>query len=345
MAALTRSPDVRVRAPLPGEGSAVAALWRELWDAHEQWGGYPGSRNPSVYSDLAARLDDDAYVPAGNPTLGRHIHLVAEVGGAPGGQVEGWVERYGFQPSTASTCEVRSLFVSPRMRGRGVGGMLLDALSRVAHAAAPGRCVLAAEVLAANPANGFYDRRGFHPVAWTTRIEASVGASAVAPATGARMASSRDRVGVALLENVLAVRRARAQDPRFDSPTMFDARALAALALTLDATSETSQRDPLTLVCVDGEGTVQALASFALQALEPPFEHGTRALAGRFAVADGAPARTAMTALVSLACRMALSHGAPCVELTDLPAPGTDLYEATLALGARPWSRVVTRPA
>jgi hypothetical protein len=52
-----------------------------------------------------------------------------------------------------------------------------------------------------------------------------------------------------------------------------------------------------------------------------------------------------MAALVSLACGMALSHGAPCVELTDLPAPGTELYEAALALGARPWSRVVTRPA
>jgi GNAT superfamily N-acetyltransferase len=343
MAALN-SPGVRVRAPAPGEGRAVAALWRELWDAHEQWGGYPGSRDPSVYVQLATRLDDDAYVRAGSPTLGRHIHLIAEVGGVPAGQVEGWVESYGVHPSTASTCEVRSLIVSPRARGRGVGAALLEALSRVARGAARGRCVLAAEVLAANPANGFYDRMKYRPVAWSARIDASLPVLAV-PGFGARLAAGRDRDAVAYLENVLAARRARAQDTRFDGPFAANAGTLAMIAVQLDALSETSQRDPVTLVATDAEGAVCASASFAVQALEPPFERGTRAIAGRFAVVDAAHARPAMSALVSLACGMALAHGAPCVELTDLPVPGTDLYEATLALGARPWSRVVTRPA
>ena len=57
MAALTRPAQLVVRAAFPGEGAAVAALWRELWDAHEAWGGYPGSRDPRVYAQLAHRLD------------------------------------------------------------------------------------------------------------------------------------------------------------------------------------------------------------------------------------------------------------------------------------------------
>ena len=47
--------------------------------------------------------------------------------------------------------------------------------------------------------------------------------------------------------------------------------------------------------------------------------------------------------LVALGCRFAEARGARRVELTDLPAPGSDLYDAALALGARPWSRVVLR--
>jgi hypothetical protein len=49
--------------------------------------------------------------------------------------------------------------------------------------------------------------------------------------------------------------------------------------------------------------------------------------------------------IVALGCRLAASRGAPHVEVTDLSAPGTELYGAVLAIGARPWSRVVTKPA
>ncbi|MBV9945512.1 MAG: hypothetical protein JOZ69_01535, partial [Myxococcales bacterium] len=117
MAALTRSSGVSVRAAIPGEGATVAGLWRELWEAHEGWGGYPGSRDPRVYAQLAHRLDDDARVRAGHPILGRHVHLIADVGGVACGQVEGWFERHGVDVGTPFTCEVRSLVVTERARG------------------------------------------------------------------------------------------------------------------------------------------------------------------------------------------------------------------------------------
>jgi len=50
-----------------------------------------------------------------------------------------------------------------------------------------------------------------------------------------------------------------------------------------------------------------------------------------------------VAALVALGSRLAASRGAPTMELTDLTPPGTPLYEAALATGARPWSRVVER--
>src|ERR1700730_4537340 len=104
MAALTHPERVRVRAAAPGEGKAVASLGRELWAAYEAWGGSPGSRDGRVYAQLAQRLDDDARVRAGHPILGRHVHLVAELLGAPCGQVEGWFERHGDDPETPFTC-------------------------------------------------------------------------------------------------------------------------------------------------------------------------------------------------------------------------------------------------
>ncbi|MDP9033270.1 MAG: hypothetical protein M3O50_00560 [Myxococcota bacterium] len=107
MAALTQPARVSVRAAEPGEGGAIAALWRELWDAHEEWGGYRGSRDGRVYAQLARRLDDDARVRAGHPILGRHIHLIADWNGTPCGQVEGWFERHGIDTETPFTCEVR----------------------------------------------------------------------------------------------------------------------------------------------------------------------------------------------------------------------------------------------
>jgi hypothetical protein len=70
-----------------------------------------------------------------------------------------------------------------------------------------------------------------------------------------------------------------------------------------------------------------------------------RALVGRFAIDPARPAAPIVHPRVALGCRMALSRGAPYVELTDLSSPGTELHDAALSAGACAWSRVVTKAA
>jgi GNAT superfamily N-acetyltransferase len=343
------STDARVRAARPGEGPAIAALWRELWDAHQGWGGYPGSHDEAVYSRLANRLNEDARVRAGRPLLGSHVHLVAEVAGAPCGQVEGWLERRGPGAFAPVLCEVRSLVVTGRARGLGVGRALLQELGQVAQALAPvAPCLLAAEVLEPNPARGFYTKIGFAPVAWSASIDSADGArSAAARSSGAlvaRGAGAPDASAISTLEGILADRRRTAGDLRFEPPRTIDAAILSAIAAHL-AVDAREQGDAATIVAVDRWGAVRGVASVIVQTLDPPFIAVRRSLVGRFALDPAYPTLALLAPLVALGCRFAEARGAARVELTDLSAPGTDLYEAALAIGARPWSHVVQRPS
>jgi GNAT superfamily N-acetyltransferase len=346
MAAVTRAPRPVVRAARPGEGAAVAALWRELWDAHERWGGYAGSRDPRVYAQVASRLDEDARVRSGRVVLGRHAHLLAEIDGVPCGQVEGWLDHLGAAPDTPLTCEVRSLIVAPGARRSGAGRALLAGLAETALARAGGAaCVLAAEVLEPNPAHAFYARVGYAPVAWSARVDSLSGMRPLPVAFGARLAVPHDALAIARLEASLAQRRRDAGDARFDRPHAIDAAFVEAIAAHLHESGESGSGagDAATLVAVDGAGGVRAAASFTVQILEPPFLPVRRALLGRFALDPAHPAPPLLAALVSFGCRLALSRGAQFIELTDLTAPGTELHGAAIATGARPWSRVVIR--
>ena len=206
MAAVTKRSPVRVRAARPGEGRAIAALWRELWDAHEGWGGYPGCHDSLTYEQLGARLDDNARSRGGHPALGRHIHVVATLDETVAGQVEGWVERLGVDPQTPYTCEVRSLIVASWARRAGVGRALLDGLAEVATTLARGgSLVFGAEVLEANPAHSFYAKLAYAPVLWSLRVASDSAASVPASArsgTGkplvARVAEPRDALALCL---------------------------------------------------------------------------------------------------------------------------------------------------
>jgi GNAT superfamily N-acetyltransferase len=345
-AAALRAPAPIVRAAMPGEGIAIAALWRELWDTHQAWGGYPGSRDDEVYARLAARLDDEAHVREGRSVLGSHAHLIAELDGAPAGQVEGWLERRGPGLFAPLICEVRSLVVTERARGFGVGRALLDTLAATSHAVAPeAGCVLAAEVLEPNPAHAFYARVGFTPVAWNAAIDpASGGRGEISTSAGliARSAGALDASAVARLEGILSARRRAAGDLRFGPPPAIDSTLLSIVASHLAADAR-EQGDSATIVVVDRTGIVRGAASVILQLLDPPFLAVRRALVGRFALDPTFAPAALVRPLVAMGCRFAEARGAVRVELTDLTEPGTALHDAALATGALPWSRVVLR--
>jgi GNAT superfamily N-acetyltransferase len=342
MAALTSHLPIEVRAGREGEGRAIARLWRELWDAHESWGGYVATREERAYGRLAQRLDEDARIRAGHPVLGRHVHLIATAGGEVAGQVEGWLERQGTEPETPLTCEVRSLIVSSRVRRAGLGRALLDALAMHAREFAGGTpVVLAAEVLEPNPAHTFYERLGFRPVSWATRIATGIRPSARAPVI-ARVASPEDAVAIALLETVLAARRRRAKDNRFDRPRALDATIASAIAAHLGRRPR-SPAEPLELVAEEA-GHVRGNACFLTSWLDYPFAPARRALLGRIAIDPAATdAAVLVQPIVLHACKLAAEQEANFMEITDLDAPGGPLFEATLSLGARPWSRIVVR--
>ncbi len=343
MAAVTKTASIVVRAAKPDEGRTIAGLWRELWDAHEAWGGYAGTRDPRIYDQLAQRLSDDARVRGGQPVLGRHIHLVAHTDQGVVGQVEGWFERHGIDESTPYTCEVRSLIVAARSRTRGVGRALLDELARVARQMSRGApVVMAAEVLEPNPAHAFYAKVGYTPVSWTGRVATE---GALEPPPGepfvARPATPNDALAIAMLDPALAERRRAQGDIRFDRPRAVDATFVGALAAHL--ARPLGALDQCEVVIVDRREVVRASASLTVMSLDPPFVPARRGLLGRFAVDPALDPQPLVGPLVRLGRRLALLRGAATLELTDLDPPGGPLNAGAMAAGAIPWSRIVER--
>lgn len=345
MAAVTKAASIIVRAAKPDEGRRISGLWRELWDAHEAWGGYAGARDPRVYDQLATRLSDDARVRGGQPVLGRHVHLVAATAdqGAVG-QVEGWFERHGIDETTPYTCEVRSLIVSSTARTRGTGRALLDELARVARQMSRGApVVMAAEVLEPNPAHAFYAKTGYAPVSWTARVTTEGAASELVPPEPfrARPATPNDALAIAMLDPALAERRRAQGDVRFDRPRAVDATFVGALAAHL--ARPIGALDQCELVVVDRQHVVRASASLTVMSLDPPFLPARRGLLGRFAVDPAVDPTPLVGPLVRLGKRLALLRGAATLELTDLDPPGSPLHRGAIDAGGQPWSRIVER--
>lgn len=342
MAAVRQTRAIAVRAANPEEGRTISGLWRELWDAHEAWGGYAGTRDVRVYEQLAHRLSEDARVRGGQPILGRHIHLVAVADEGVVGQVEGWFERHGVDEATPFTCEVRSLIVSSTARTRGAGRALLDGLAGVARQLSRGApVVLAAEVLEPNPAHAFYTNVGYTPVSWTARV-VTEGALDPSPHDTyvARVATPNDALPIALLDPALAARRRSQGDIRFDRPRAVDATFVGALAAHLARPAANDQSE---LVAIDQGGVVRGSASLTVMSLDPPFLPARRGLLGRFAMDPAVDPRPLVATLVRLGRRLALLRGAATLELTDLDPPGHPINEGAMGIGAAPWSRIVER--
>lgn len=342
-----RAGALAVRAPRPEEARRVAWLWRELWDVHETWGGYLGTRDPDVYEGVAQRIADDARARRGSPLYGRHVHLVATLDDAVVGQVEGWIDRSGYARATPVTCEVRSLVVAERARGRGAGEALLAELGRVAtEAVAPEPVVLAAEVLEPNPAHAFYARAGFRVVAHAVRL--GLDAAFALPSTRglvARLAGTRDARQVAELDHALSAARARRRDVRFDAPRALDAAFVDAIALHLAAPQRSSGPIGAMPLVVEAErGAIVASGLLSTMHLDPPFEPQERAVLARLSARAGSPPGPLVAPLLQAAAQRAARRGARTLEIVDLDPPGAPLHAALLALGAVPWSRVVLRP-
>ena len=338
-----------MRAPTPEDGARLADLWRLLWDVHEGWGSYPGSRDERVYGDLAVRLADEARTRGPSPVAGRHIHLVASLEGEAVGQVEGWVDRHGIDPRTHWTCEVRSLVVSEDARHVGAARALLAALGRVAGELLgdPGArqgIVLAAEVLEKNPAMAFYEKLGFWTPTYSVRFRAADALDLLPHGShSARLAESRDALAITFLEANLAERRRLERDSRFDPPRALDASLVDAIARHLDHGRERSSTDAAELVVVDRKNVPRAAATLTFASLEPPFLPGARAILARISWDSTTPPDEVLPCLVRLAARLARLAGADHLEVVDLPPPGNAMHDATLGLGALPWSRVALR--
>lgn len=326
----------------PGEGVALARLWKILWDEHEPWGGYLGTRDPTVYAEVGRRIDAQLALRGRTGEVARHIHVAAELDGEIVGQVEGWIDRFGVAPSTPPTCEVRSLVVAPSARGLGLGRALLDelatqALSRVRG----GRVALAAEVLEKNPAHDFYAMSGFRPVARSLMLD---GLRALPLVPRGRRAVAADAPRLVQLDAPLAMRRRAARDPRFDGPRPIDASLLEALA----AHVAVPVREPpcaYEIVAEDRSGVVRAAATLALMPLDPPFAPAVRATLARLAVDPATTEVEVLASLLSRAARDASHRGASRLEVTDLGPPGTRLHDDLVRRGLAPWSRTVVRLA
>jgi GNAT superfamily N-acetyltransferase len=334
---------VLIRGPRPGDGVALASLWRELWDAHERWGGYAGTKDDAAYRAVAQRLEDDIYWRQGASTSGRHLHLVAEDRGEVVGQVEGWMDRYGVLLSTLDTCEVRSLVVSPTARGLGAGRALLEELARAAFEWSRRRgVVLAAEVLANNPAGAFYHKVGYEALAWSVRVNLPITVP-TDPRFRARQAHPRDAFDLARFDGILAERRRAARDVRYDPPRSVDAAHVESIAAYLEQPSQGATD----IVVIDERSRVCASATVSVSFLEAPFLPQRRATLSRFAFdPDLHPhlhTEGLMAVLVKGAAERAAALAASTMELVDLPSPGTPIHRAAIAMDARQWSQVLAR--
>ncbi len=356
---VSRRPRVFVRAPRPTDGARLAELWRVLWDVHESWGSYPGSRDDKVYYDLGIRLADEARARGTVPLSGRHVHLVAAASDSDVaenassrsevsdvvGQVEGWIDRHAIDPQTKWTCEVRSLVVSEEARNLGAARALLDELARQAREALHGApSVLAAEVLEDNPAMAFYLKLGFFTPAYSVRLKTAQAQDLLAREPYvARLAVPEDALALTFLEANLAERRRVSRDERFDRPRALDAAFVDAVAIHLAQGSQRSSLDPAELVVPDRRNVPRASATLSFATLDPPFLPGVRAILARTSIDATTSPYDVFPGLVRLAGRLARLAGAEHLEIVDLPVPGTRMHQAALSLGALPWSRVALR--
>ena len=329
---------IETRALQFGDGAPLAELWRQLWLLHEQWGGYETDPEEETFQRVAVRLDRDALERRGAFVSGKHLHLVAIGDGEVLGQVEGWLDRYGFHRLTQPVCEVRSLIVHEKARGKGVGRALMRRLEEVAEHHLNDTVTFAAEVLLANPGMQFYSDLGYRKASWTMRKKLT---EVRPPKRNAmtRKPKLGDEVPIAMLESSLAERRRRHGDVRYDPPQSVDASWISVIRRFLgnDSLGETNQN---WVACSPLNAPLGMVSTFP-QRLEPPFRPGVRMLASKFFAFH--EAKEIVLALAAKAEEEARVTGCSAIEVVDLPPFSSTLATLLEGEGYVPWSILVQK--
>lgn len=340
-----------VRAVDARDAAALLRLHRELWFDHDGRGGMPASTDEAVWRGYGEILErqlahrDGRRAPTG-AFEGKLGHLVGEWDGRVVGQVEIYLDRFGWDSRTPHVAELRSLIVTNDMRGVGLGASLVREAAAAARVRAGASTIVGAEVLARNEALAFYDRLGFRTL---ERLTAVSGLGSVTGGYTVRAAAVEDAGELAILDHQARVRRQRWGDPRFDlAPVGVGGELVRMISdgLAIDEAQRVAEPTRIReeLLSRDARGRALAAGYLVASPLGPPFAPVMRAEIARLA-ADGDDPRAveAARSLVAHAWTRASALGAR--ELL-VRTPFLDPVGGVIAglEGARPFSWILAAP-
>jgi ribosomal protein S18 acetylase RimI-like enzyme len=144
--------DIRIRAANAGDHKDIARLYMELKDHHRKL----QPRNPR-YDVNNERWSEVARAALENPDVFLYVAEAAR-------EVAGFMKITYAQKPWGISCEIETMVVDKRRRGRGIGGRLLEHAETVARER--GAKGLRVDVLIPNyEGREFYERAGFEAIA------------------------------------------------------------------------------------------------------------------------------------------------------------------------------------
>jgi len=341
-----------VRAVDARDAVSLLRLHRELWFDHDGRGGMPASTDEAVWSGYGEILERQLAHRDGRRTPngafeGKLGHLVAEYEGRVVGQVEVYLDRFGWDARTPHIAELRSLIVTRDARGFGLGAGLVREAASASRARAGASTIVAAEVLARNEALAFYDRLGFRTL---ERLTALSGAPPSNESFRIAAAVVEDAGELAVIDHDARVRRQTWGDPRFDpAPPGVggDLVRMIADGIALDEAQRSGEPGRIReeLLARDARGNALAAGYLVASPLGPPFAPVMRAEIARLAADPDDPrAIAASYALVARAWERVSALGARelLVRTPFLDPVGASLGELPVA---RAFSWILAAPA
>lgn len=341
-----------VRAVDGRDARALLQLHRELWVDHDGRGGMPAAMEDEVWAGYGLVLErqlahrDGRRSPRG-AFEGKLGHVVAELEGRVVGQVEVYLDRFGYHPRTPSVAELRSLIVTQTARGLGLGALLVREVADGARARGGDGTLICAEVLARNEALSFYDRLGFRTLERLSAIHEPPTYEGRFTCAPARVEEAME---LSILDHQARTRRHRWGDPRFDPPTPAIGGELVRLiadGIALDDAQRGTEGGRLReeLIVRDRRGRARAAIYLVSSILGPPFAPVVRAEVARVA-ADPEDAEAVEAGMAGVADALARVREIGATELL-VRAAYVDPIGARVAQGrgVRPFSWILAAPA